>query len=123
MPSAIRRYVVFRHRNIETVSPQEAAEHRDRGAVLLDVREADEWVAGQAPSAVHVPLTEVSAAAPRFTDAEVMAVCRSGGRSAKAAEALAAEGVKVRNVAGGMTAWLAAGLPVVRSDGAPGTVA
>jgi rhodanese-related sulfurtransferase len=59
----------------------------------------------------------------RFADAEVMAVCRSGGRSAKAAEALAAEGVKVRNVAGGMTAWMSAGLPVVRDDGTPGTVA
>lgn len=114
---------MFRHRNIEAVSPQEAAGHRDRGAVLLDVRENDEWAAGHAPGAVHVPLAEVSAAATRFADAEVLSVCRSGNRSAKAAEALAAVGVKVRNVAGGMTAWMAAGLPVVRDDGTPGTVA
>lgn len=123
MASAIGRYVVFRHRNIEEVSPQEAAGHRERGAVLLDVRETDEWAAGHAPGAVHVPLSEVSAAAPRFADAEVLAVCRSGNRSAKATEALAAAGVRVRNVAGGMAAWMAAGLPVVRDDGSPGAVA
>lgn len=105
------------------VSPQEAAGLHDQGALLLDVREGDEWVAGHAPGAVHVPLGEVSNAASRFEGQQVLTVCRGGGRSAKAAEMLAAVGVDVRNVAGGMAAWSEAGLPVVRDDGAVGSVA
>ena len=108
---------------IDDVSPQDAAGLREQGAVLLDVREPDEWAAGHAPDAVHVPLADVAAGAARFTGQEVLAVCRSGGRSAKAAEALAQAGITVRNVAGGMTAWAEAGLPVVRDDGTPGSVA
>lgn len=114
---------MFRHRKVDDVSPHEAAGRREKGAVLLDVREPEEWAAGHAPGAVHLPLADVSTAVPRFADAEVLAVCRSGNRSAKAAEALAAAGVTARNVSGGMTAWTAAGLPVVRDDGSPGTVA
>jgi rhodanese-related sulfurtransferase len=49
-------------------------------------------------------------------------VCRSGGRSGKAATKLATAGVAVHNLAGGMTAWQNAGQPVLRDDGTPGTV-
>ena len=112
-----------RRQNIDEVLPQEAAGLQDRGAALLDVREDDEWAAGHAPEAVHVPLADVSDAASRFDGLQVLAVCRSGGRSAKAAEVLVAAGVDVRNVAGGMTAWAEAGLPVVRDDGTAGIVA
>jgi rhodanese-related sulfurtransferase len=91
--------------------------------VLVDVREGDEWAAGHAPGAVHVPLGEVSNAASRFDGQQVLTVCRSGGRSAKAAEILEGVGVDVRNVAGGMPAWAEAGLPVVRDGGAVGAVA
>jgi len=108
---------------VEEVSPQDAVGLREAGAGLLDVREVDEWAAGHAPDAIHVPLAGVSDAASRFAGQEVLAICRSGGRSATAAETLAQAEVKVRNVAGGMTAWAEAGLPVVRDDGAPGAVA
>lgn len=108
---------------IDEVSPQDADGLRERGAVLLDVREPNEWAAGHAPDSVHVPLAEVETTAARFAGQEVLAVCRSGGRSAKAAETLAQAGIQVLNVAGGMTAWAAAGLPVVRDDGRPGAVA
>lgn len=114
---------MFRRSKMEEVSPQEAVGLHERGAVLVDVREPDEWVAGHAPGATHVPLAEVGDAAARFAGQEVLTVCRSGGRSAKAAERLAQAGVKVRNVAGGMTSWAAAGLPVVGDDGAPGVIA
>ena len=110
------------HDRIDEVEPREAAGRCERGAVLLDVREPDEWAEGHAPGAVHVALGEVATAAPRFAGVEVLAVCRSGARSAKAAEALAAAGIEVRNVSGGMTAWATAGLPVVRDDGSPGAV-
>lgn len=114
---------MFRRQNSDEVIPQEAVGLQDQGAALVDVREDDEWAAGHAPEAVHVPLADVSDAASRFDGQQVLAVCRSGGRSAKAAEVLAAAGIDVRNVAGGMTAWAEAGLPVVRDDGTAGTVA
>lgn len=107
---------------IEEVRAEEAVLLNEQGAVLLDVRGEDEWAAGHAPGAVHVPLASVAQAAGRFADEEVLTVCRSGRRSANAAEVLAKAGVEVRNVAGGMSSWAAAGLPVVRDDGGPGTV-
>lgn len=107
---------------IDDVSPQDAVGLHEKGAVLLDVREPDEWAAGHAAGATYVPLAGVSDAAARFADQEVLTVCRSGGRSTEVAETLAQPGAKVRNVAGGMTSWAAAGLPVVRDDGAPGAI-
>ena len=43
------------------VGPEEAARRVDEGAVLLDVREPDEWHAGHAPNAVHIPLAALAA--------------------------------------------------------------
>lgn len=105
------------------LDPGRAAELVERdGAVLLDVREPDEWAAGHAPGAHHVPLGRLSPAALP-AGRPVVAVCRSGNRSAKAADTLAAAGIPVHNLAGGMKAWAGAGLPVVTDDGTPGTVA
>lgn len=115
-------YEVSEGSKIEDVSPEEAMALQDGGAVLVDVRENDEWSAGHAPTAVHLPLGEVEGSVARFEGKTVLTVCRSGGRSAKAAQMLAVGGVDVRNVAGGMTAWMAGGLPVVSNDGTDGTV-
>jgi len=115
--------VVSGRSTIDEVTPEGALGLQAAGGVLLDVREDDEWAAGHAPGAVHVPLAEVGDAASRFDGQQVLAVCRSGGRSAKAAELLATAGIDVRNVAGGMTSWAEAGLPVVRDDGSPGAIA
>lgn len=105
------------------VDPAEAARLADAGQVLLlDVREHGEWDTGHAPQASHVPLGELDpSAVPQ--DRPVVAVCRSGNRSGQAAQALSAAGVDVRNLAGGMTAWAGAGLPVIRADGTPGDIA
>lgn len=89
----------------------------------MDVREPGEWAAGHAPDAVHVPLGSVATSAAQFSGQQVLTICRSGRRSATAAESLAQSGLEVRNVAGGMEAWASAGLPVVRDDGAAGSVA
>lgn len=107
---------------IEDVAPEQAMALQDGGAVLLDVREDEEWNAGHAPNAVHVPLAEVEGSVAKFAGQTVLAVCRGGGRSAMAAQVLAAGGLDVRNVAGGMTAWMARGLPVVADDGTTGTI-
>ncbi len=107
---------------IREIDANEAAHLADACEVLLlDVREDDEWSSGHAPQATHLTLGTLDpAAVPR--DRPVIAVCRSGNRSGKAAQALAAAGHDVRNLTGGMNAWAQAGLPVVGSDGKPGQV-
>jgi DMSO/TMAO reductase YedYZ molybdopterin-dependent catalytic subunit/rhodanese-related sulfurtransferase/glyoxylase-like metal-dependent hydrolase (beta-lactamase superfamily II) len=86
----------------------------DAGAFLLDVREADEWQAEHAPDASLIPMAQVrerQAEIPR--DRRIVVVCRSGGRSAAVTDSLRAWGFDAVNLAGGMCAWAAAGLPVV----------
>ena len=104
------------------VSPAEAAFAVDGGARMVDVREGDEWADGHAPAAVHVPLGAVLAGGA-VPSGRLVVVCRSGNRSGRAAAALTERGLDVVNLAGGMNAWRAAGLPVVRDDGSPGDVA
>lgn len=94
------------------------------GIFLLDVREDDEWAAGHAPEAVHVrlsELTERSDAIPR--DREVYVICRSGARSAYAADALSGAGWHAVNVSDGMTGWAVAGRPMISETGAEPYVA
>jgi len=94
------------------------------GVFLLDVREDDEWAAGHAPDAVHVPLGELSARVGELPgDREVYVICRSGRRSAYAAQALAGGGLNAINVADGMTGWAVAGRPMISEDGAEPYVA
>lgn len=91
------------------------------GAILLDVREDDEWTAGHAPGAVHVRLGDLDVGTFE-TAVPIVAVCRSGGRSGSAAAKLAAAGLTVYNLTGGMGAWQRSGQPVLRDDGAAGSV-
>ena len=105
------------------IDPATAQQLISTGKVtLIDVREDNEWAAGHAPHATHIPLGALDPAAFR-ADQELIAVCRSGGRSGKATRRLRAAGLTVYNLTGGMQAWAAAGLPVRRDDGTPGTVA
>ena len=107
----------------QTVSPAQAAALADGGAVLLDVREPDEWQAGHAPRARHIPLSQLSRRAAELPERRVVVtVCRSGARSARAAAMLARDGREVSNLAGGMRAWVRAGLPVVARGGGAGRV-
>ncbi|MGH3095293.1 MAG: rhodanese-like domain-containing protein [Streptosporangiales bacterium] len=93
-------------------------------AVLLDVREADEWVAGHAPAAVHVPLGDLARRLGDLPqDGDLQVVCRSGGRSAQATRALNQAGYPAVNVAGGMHAWAAAGKPMASENGRAAEVA
>ncbi|MEV7180207.1 rhodanese-like domain-containing protein [Kitasatospora sp. NPDC093679] len=98
----------------------------DGGAVLLDVREEDEFTAGHAPGAAPCPLGRLTAGGPLPPAAAgrtVLAICRSGKRSQHAVTVLAERGVAAVNVVGGMRAWAEAGLPVTTSEGRAGRVA
>lgn len=105
------------------VGPLEAEEMVGAGAVLLDVRGSDEWSAGHAAKARHIPLGELERRAKELPQGrDVVTICRSGVRSARAASLLAKQGRTVHNVSGGMRAWSAAGLPVLAKGGRPGNV-
>jgi rhodanese-related sulfurtransferase len=94
------------------------------GAYLLDVRESDEWAAGHAPGAQHIPLGELSARSAEIPrDTAVYVICRSGARSARATQSLTGAGWQALNVTDGMHGWEAAGLPMTTDSGAPPFVA
>jgi rhodanese-related sulfurtransferase len=94
------------------------------GAWLLDVREDDEWAAGHAPSATHIPLGQLGARTGELpVDQEIYVICRSGVRSARAAQALNGAGWQAVNVAGGMQDWAEAGKPMTTDSGAEPFVA
>ena len=89
-------------------------------AVLLDVREDDEWTAGHAPEAQHLPMSELVARIGELPDDDPLyVICRSGGRSARVVAYLAGQGYPAVNVDGGMQAWSAQGRDVVADSGAP----
>jgi len=105
------------------VGPLEAKELLSGGAVLIDVREPDEWDAGHAPGARHIPLGTLERRLRQVpADRRVVVVCRSGNRSAQATALLAREGRDAVNLVGGMHAWKSAGLPVEGHGGRPGVV-
>jgi rhodanese-related sulfurtransferase len=89
------------------------------GTYLLDVREPDEWAAGHAPDAHHLPMMQVPARLAEIpTDVDVVVVCRSGVRSGQVVAYLADNGwTNTHNLDGGMHAWAAAGRGVVSEDG------
>jgi rhodanese-related sulfurtransferase len=99
---------------IGEISVEEVDERRLAGALLFDVRETDEYNEAHAAGAVLVPLSELPARVGDFPDDQpLLLICKSGGRSLRAAEFLAEHGRDVTNVAGGTMAWIAAGKPVV----------
>jgi rhodanese-related sulfurtransferase len=109
----------------EEVDPPEAARlATEHELVIVDVREPEEWASGHAPSALHLPLSELGTEHHRLPrDRHLLVICRSGGRSAMAAAFLSRLGHRVSNVRGGMLAWLEHQLPVVTDEGEPGSVA
>lgn len=88
-------------------------------AYLLDVREDDEWQAGHAPGARHVPMQDIPARLDEVPqDGDIVVVCRSGGRSGQVVGYLTANGWdNIRNLDGGMKAWKALGRALQSEDG------
>jgi len=91
---------------------------------LLDVREPDEWDAGHAPGAHHLPMMEIPARMAEVpADIDVVVVCRSGARSGRVVSYLIGNGWdNVRNLDGGMQSWAAASRDVVSENGQPARV-
>lgn len=107
----------------ETVSVARARELLDEGAVLVDVRTSQEWNAGHAPAARHIPLDNLDRRTGNLSDGTpVVTICKSGMRSARAARMLATQGHTVASVRGGMFAWQQSGGKVVAKNGREGTV-
>lgn len=105
---------MFGSRSVPEVSVAEVGD----GAYLLDVRDPQEWAAGHAPTAHHVPMTELLSRLDEVpTDRDVVVVCKVGSRSAQVVAYLRQQGwERVHNLAGGMWAWQASGRGLV-SDG------
>lgn len=108
----------------ENAVPEIPAATLPDGAFLLDVREDEEWTAGHAPDAVHIPLGQLRGRTDEVPrDRDVYVICRSGSRSGYAAAALDAAGWRTVNVSDGMQGWASAGQPMVSDSGAPPFVA
>ncbi|GAA2085466.1 rhodanese-like domain-containing protein [Streptomyces albiaxialis] len=95
--------------------------------LLLDVREDDEWAAGRAEGALHIPMSDFVARMGELMERaengdRVYVVCRVGGRSAQVAAYLLQQGVDAVNVDGGMIAWERAGRPLVGDTDSPSVV-
>ncbi|GAB3674841.1 rhodanese-like domain-containing protein [Angustibacter aerolatus] len=100
--------------------PETSVDDLPADAVLLDVREDDEWEAGHVEGATHVPLGEVPGRLAELPEGDPLyVVCRSGNRSGRAVAWLNAQGLETVNVAGGMRAWAAAGKPMTADSGRP----
>jgi len=109
---------------VRRVTPTEAAQRvADGQALLVDVREPDEWADGVAAPAELLALSDLTGPRQAWKsfleknrDKELILYCRSGGRSGRAAQLLASEGFRTAN-AGGFSDWARAGLPVRKLQG------
>ena len=97
-----------------TVSVSQAAALRDGGAYVLDVREPSEFAAGHIAGATLIPLGELANRTSEVPhDKTVVVVCHSGNRSAQGRDMLRQAGfTNATSMAGGLTDWVAAGLPL-----------
>jgi rhodanese-related sulfurtransferase len=110
---------------VPAVTVQQASEMQGQdgvGALIVDVREPNEYTQLRARGAVLLPLGRLNGRVrdlPR--DRELLLMCRTGGRSQNATQFLQAQGFSnVTNVSGGIVAWHAAGLPTTSGEPEPG---
>ncbi|GIV26318.1 MAG: rhodanese [Bacteroidia bacterium] len=102
--------------NFKTVSPSEFQKMmNDKNTIVLDVRTAEEVSEGKIPNAINIDFysndfeQQISKLDKTKT---ILVYCRSGRRSAGAAEVLAKKGYKVVNLDGGINNWQSQGLPI-----------
>ncbi len=101
-----------------SVEPEEAMALLAGDALLVDVRDADEWSAGHPRHAIHIPLGEVSASTPYTTRTrQVIVVSGTGRRAQEAVVHLRVAGVDASVLRGGLRAWVDAGGDLVADAG------
>ena len=102
---------------LTTLAATQMINHKN--AVIVDVRDAAEYSSGTLVGARHIPLDTLAARVGeinRFKGRPVILVCASGNRSGRAVDVLVKAGFsEVYNLAGGVSSWGAAGLPLVKS--------
>ena len=102
----------------KSVSPRELEQQRGADATIIDVRTPAEFRSVHAAAARNIPLDELDLHLDELRElgmaGPLPVICQAGGRSRKACEKLTAAGIGVINIDGGTTAWVDAGLPVVR---------
>jgi rhodanese-related sulfurtransferase len=84
------------------------------GALLVDVREHDEFALAHVAGATLIPLSVFAERLAELPAAqEIILMCAAGVRSANAAQYASSQGYRVANLEGGINAWMAAGLPIM----------
>lgn len=102
-------------KKFESISPAATKLLQENGAVLIDVRESQEYKNSHAPGAKLISLGVLERRLKEIpVEREILVICQSGMRSSQAAGILSKNGYQVKNVSGGMAAWQRAGLKVVR---------
>lgn len=107
---------------LKTISPNRAAELVRKGAVLIDIREADEHARERIPGARHHALSRIDAETPARAGDEILVFhCRSGARTSGNAAKLtaASRNCETYILEGGLNAWKKAGLPVTLDRSQP----
>ncbi|HWP81532.1 MAG TPA: rhodanese-like domain-containing protein [Bacteroidota bacterium] len=114
--------ITLQNPSVPTIDVREAFQQmQKRDVLMLDVRTLAEWNGelGHVENAVLIPVQELAARLDeleKYKGKTILAICRSGNRSGRAAALLNQRGFKAFNVAGGMIKWNAEKLPVVRED-------
>ena len=103
----------------EDLAPKRVAELLGEGETqLVDVREPYEHEAGRIAGDTHIELERLSGEVDSLDRARPLVFyCRSGSRSAMAADAFRTAGYDAYNMAGGLEAWVESGLPIEPADG------
>ncbi|MCW5736362.1 MAG: rhodanese family protein [Enhydrobacter sp.] len=105
--------------SLQTIDAPAAKRLIDQGAILIDIREADEHGREHVPGARNVPLSRLGSL-PAGTAKAMVFHCRSGARtSANAPRIAAAAGCQAYILEGGIEAWKTAGLPVATDRSQP----
>ncbi len=104
----------------QSLAPTDAVRLMNQGALVLDVRNRDQFGAGHVIDARNVPNADLAQSLEtlkRYRDKPVLTCCETGMTANAAARSLREQGFsKVASLRGGLQAWRAENLPLVRTD-------
>lgn len=104
-------------KKVESLLPAQADDlYTKKKAVIIDVREDDEWNSQHIPNAIHIPLGQLTKRLPeleQYKNSAIVTQCRTGKRSLQALKLLKSAGfTQVYNMEGGLMAWQKTGLAI-----------